>query len=172
MAIANVRTVSAKLVPKKNLFDYSSAVGNAIKNSNNGFNVSGNGTYTSSYLDISNIPPGTYTISCNFVQTNAISTVHISCRKFESPSPEYGNVTSTNISGSLVGTFTIPQGENGVRLYLYSNVTATTQNTSCNFNNVQIELGSTATAFEPYQLVNSNVKSTVKTAVRTLETKR
>lgn len=97
------------------------------------------------------LEPGTYTISVDFLQQGSdMSKVSISPRKYEAVTVQYASVSSTELSGKLKATFTIPEGENGFTLYLYSNITADVLNTSCSFSNFQIEIGASATDYEPY----------------------
>ncbi|MEE0839179.1 MAG: hypothetical protein U0L72_01350, partial [Acutalibacteraceae bacterium] len=65
-------------------------------------------------------------------------------------------------TGGSTKTFTTT---NGLKIYLYSNCSATAANTDVVFKNIQLEVGSTATDYEPYiepQTVTANADGTVE----------
>ena len=113
--------------------------------------VEGNYPWCNTQIGSFELKPGTYTISADFLQQGAdISKPAISARKYESVTVQYASTSSTEESGRLKLTFTIPADEKGFTLYAYSNVTANTLETSCIFSNFQIEKGSVATEYTPY----------------------
>lgn len=96
------------------------------------------------------LPSGTYTATCDFEQQGAQTHIALSARKYGVAEVTYANVSSDNKSGRLSMTFTVPEGEHGVTLYVYSNVTADVLNTKCVLSNIQIERGAADTGYEPY----------------------
>lgn len=113
--------------------------------------VEGNYAWCNSQIGTFELAPGTYTISADFAQQGAdISKAAISARKYESITVQHGSISSTEPSGKLKLTFTIPDDEKGFTLYAYSNVTATAAETRCVFSNFQIESGSIATEYTPF----------------------
>lgn len=96
------------------------------------------------------LPSGTYTATCDFEQQGDVTHVALSTRKYYDAGTVYSNASSDKSSGRLKTTFTIPEGESGVTLYIYSNNTENVLNTKCVFSNIQIEYGSSDTGYEPY----------------------
>lgn len=127
--------------------------------------VSGTSNWTTPLIGDFSLPSGTYTISCNFVQNGTdLSTVYLDTREYEKNTPLYGSKRTTDARGKLSMTFTIPEGKNGFRLYFSSNCSETAKNTSCDFSNIQVEKGETATEYELPSSYYSNLfdKSTIK----------
>lgn len=92
-----------------------------------------------------------YTASADFVQTGEdLSIVQLSIRRGSDLTKEITATQSSNQSGKLWVAFKVPNDEDKISIVLYSNLSATVLNTSCTFSNIQIEEGSTATAFTPY----------------------
>lgn len=113
--------------------------------------VEGNYAWCNKVIGSFELAPGTYTISVDFFQQGTdFSKPAISARKYESVTVQYASTSSTEESGRLKLTFTIPDDEKGFTLYAYSNVTANTLETSCVFSNFQIEKSSVATEYTPY----------------------
>ncbi|MBO5957538.1 MAG: hypothetical protein J6Q39_08285 [Bacteroidales bacterium] len=113
--------------------------------------VEGNYAWCNANVGSFELAPGTYTLSVDFLQQGAdVSKVSISARKYESITVQHASTSSTEKSGRMKLTFTIPDDEKGFTLYAYSNVTATAQETSCVFSNFQIEKGSVATEYASY----------------------
>ena len=113
--------------------------------------VEGNYAWCNKVIGSFELAPGTYTISVDFLQKGTdLSKPSISARKYESVTVQYASTSSTEESGRLKLTFTIPNDEKGFTLYAYSNVTPTAGDTICAFSNFQIEKGSVATEYTPY----------------------
>ena len=113
--------------------------------------VEGNYAWCNTLIGSFDLDPGTYTLSVDFVQQGTdISKISISPRKYEEVTVQYGSISSTEESGSLKVTFTIPANEKGFSLYAYSNVTANVLETRCTFSNFQIEKGTIATEYTPF----------------------
>ena len=100
------------------------------------------------------LPSGTYTATCDFVQQGAVTHVSLSARKYGVAEVTYANVSSNNTSGRMSMTFEIPAGAYGVTLYVYSNCTADVLDTKCIFSNFQIEYGTSDTGYEEYKMID------------------
>lgn len=112
-------------------------------------NVAGDGAYASGTIVMTLKPNTTYTYSADFEQVGTLSTAGIGVRYITG-----GNIattaTSSEATGRLSTTFTTPDGGKVV-LTMFSNTTANAVvGTSCNFTNIQVEIGATATAYTPY----------------------
>lgn len=96
--------------------------------------------YAGFYL--TGLPSGTYNISYSEYSGSVASTSRrIMVRSYDGASPtELGTMTSAKSM-----SFTVPANSQRVELFFY-----TTQGTTSTFKEVQLESGSTATAFEPY----------------------
>jgi len=113
--------------------------------------VSGSGSWTAKNLGDFELAAGTYTISANYKKTGEDQPdIQLSIREYGASTPYYGEATGVSAEGYLTVKFTVPEGSKGIRLYAYSNVTATKYNSSCDFFNIQIQEGDIATAYEPY----------------------
>ena len=98
------------------------------------------------------IRTGKYVASCNFKQVGADkSEVALSIRNKDDVTQIIKTVKSTDVEGSLICTFDVGEGVNGVVLFLYSNVTESYLSTECDFTHIQIEAGESATDFEVYK---------------------
>ena len=108
------------------------------------------GSWSADLLGDIKLPNGTYTISCDYEQLDAKSAVAISVRHYDT-TVSVRESASNAVSGKLSGTFTVTDDfGGGVRIYLYSNNSVTSMTTRCSFSNIQIEKGTTATAYVPY----------------------
>ena len=107
------------------------------------------------------LPSGTYAISADYEQKDTQTRVCVSVRSRMDANVNYTSIAiaGTEKSGKLKGTFTIPDGEFGVRLYFYSNHAQDAVNSICTFSNVQIEKGEDVTGFEEYKGEESEVSS-------------
>lgn len=113
--------------------------------------VEGNYAWCNTLIGSFELDPGTYTLSVDFTQQGSDSSkVSISARKYEEVTVQYASTSSTEASGRLNITFTIPDGEKGFTLYAYSNITANVLETNCAFSNFQIEKGSILTEYTPF----------------------
>lgn len=117
------------------------------------FNTSSSSPWANQLKPIKDIPPGTYTISCDCVNNISKSrTAAISIREYGNPSVFYGETFLTiDTSGYMSATFTIPEGSTGIYIYFYSNSTGTALESNTDFINIQIEKGENATDYEPYK---------------------
>ena len=124
----------------------------------NTLEVQGIGGWTHKSLALFNIPDGTYTFSCAYEDLGADTAKNtVSIRDIDE---EF--ITEFVVSnGGSTRTFTTT---NGLKIYLYSNCSATAANTDVIFKNIQLELGTTATEYEPYtcQTVTANGDGTVE----------
>ena len=124
----------------------------------NTLEVQGIGGWTYKSLALFNIPDGTYTFSCAYEDLGADTAKNtVSIRDIDE---EF--ITEFVVSnGGSTRTFTTT---NGLKIYLYSNCSATAANTDVIFKNIQLELGTTATEYEPYtcQTVTANGDGTVE----------
>lgn len=113
--------------------------------------VSGTVSWTAKLLGDYELESGTYTISAKYRQVGEQeSTISLSIREYGNLSVYYTTIDSKLTSGYFTKTFTVPKGSKGIRIYIYSNQTATAMNTSCEFSEIQIEKGSEATEYEQY----------------------
>lgn len=108
--------------------------------------VSGSSAQTLSYTGDYELTPGTYSVSCGFTQNGDASTVKLSIRGYESFTEIYGEQTSTATAGTLTVTFTVPDGDRGCRIYVYSNATDLAAQTSATFSKFMLNAG----APQPY----------------------
>lgn len=108
--------------------------------------VSGSTAQTLSYTGDYELTPGTYSVSCSFTQTGDASIVKLSIRGYESFTEIYGEQTSTATVGTLTVTFTVPDGDRGCRIYVYSNATYVAAQTSATFSKFMLNAG----APQPY----------------------
>lgn len=107
--------------------------------------VSGTGAWTSKILTKQPLPDGTYTFSCEYENlTENITTIGIVVRDIDEKwiGETYGN------NGTIKLTFSTT---NGISIYLYSNMGSPSTFTDIIFKNIQLELGSTVTEYEPYK---------------------
>lgn len=71
---------------------------------------------------------------------------------------EYGSLSNyirevplyANTSEEVSALFTVPEGVQGIRLYLYSNITATPGATAVTISDVMVNTGTTALPYEPW----------------------
>ena len=111
---------------------------------------SGQAAYASTLLGDFDLPSGSYTISFKYKHTGDLRG-SLSVREYGSLSnyirevPLYAN-TSEKVSAS----FTVPEGVQGIRLYLYSNITATPGATAVTISDVMVTAGTTALPYEPW----------------------
>lgn len=113
--------------------------------------VEGDYAWCNTQIGSFELAAGTYTLSVDFLQSGTDkSKISISARNYNAVTSEYASNGSTEVSGRLRTTFTIPEGENGFTLFAYSNVLGNALNTKCTFSNFQIEKGGVATEYTPY----------------------
>ena len=132
-------TTATVTTSSKNLIDASDLV------------AEGNSAWTSKKVGVFSLSPGQYVGSVDFVQEGDLSNVAFDIRGVDDASIRYGGKESSAASGQLVVTFTIPEGVSGCSIFVYSNNTGNVLSTRCAFSNFQVEKGTTATAYEPYQ---------------------
>jgi len=132
----------------KNLLDASKFNGGSLIDG--GFVVSGTKAWNQGHIVIENLTVGEYCLSANFEQLGTLTSVLISPRKLTDNSVHIGAAKSDLQSGRITFSFTIPEGETGTKIYFYSNNSSNAIETSTRYTNVQLEVGSTATAYEPY----------------------
>lgn len=87
------------------------------------------------------IPPGVYSISARYRQLGEITTVALSIRDYDSSTSEIVTKTATAESGTIFRVFTIPEGTRGCYIYLYSNCTANTLLSECEFYDIMFVRG-------------------------------
>lgn len=114
-------------------------------------NCKGTASFQWAFRDYLNINSGIYTISCN-INNKSIEPriMSISIRAYNNFTPTYSSVTLQADVTYASLTFTVPQGQQGIRIYLGSNVSGVSADTDVDFYQIQIETGSTATPYEPY----------------------
>lgn len=125
-------------VPGKNLLDIP------------GTTVSGSYAYNNRSLGDFELPSGEYTFSVKYTHTGAFDG-HISIR-------EYGTLDRylstarlpAGTTGEAIITFTVPDGVQGFRIYLYSNITESVGYTSVTVSDIMVNEGPTAVEYEPY----------------------
>lgn len=109
------------------------------------------GAWTSLLVAAVQVPPGNYVASCKYKQTGKDkSRVTISVRDFDDYTITLAQKEASLESGDFVAPFTVEGGKHGFQIFLYSNQTANELTTECLFENIQVEVGSVATAYEPY----------------------
>ena len=100
------------------------------------------------------LAPGDYSISVKYRQLGEITRVSLSMRDYDSKVTELSTITSTNESGTLFRSFTIPVGTRGCYIYLYSNCTANELFSKCEFYDIMFVRGayteSTMPEFEEF----------------------
>lgn len=112
--------------------------------------ISGDKGYASSTNSISLTPNTVYTLSVDFAQTGSKATVGITVRNSSGATIGRSD-TITDTNGRFSATFTSPE-DGKIVIALFSNITATAiTGTSCAYSNFQIEVGSSATEYEPYK---------------------
>lgn len=112
--------------------------------------ISGDKGYASGTNSISLTPNTVYTVSADFAQTGSKATVGITVRDSSGVTIGKSN-TTTDTNGRFSATFTSPE-DGKIMIALFSNITATAiTGTSCAYSNFQIEVGSSATEYEPYK---------------------
>lgn len=113
--------------------------------------VQGNGAWTSALLGKFDLPDGIYTFSCeydNLTENSSIVGILISDKNGNRIGETYG------ANGKILRTFVVT---NGITLRLYTNFSGTAIETDIIFKNIQLEEGSTATEYEPYNQPQSAV---------------
>lgn len=109
------------------------------------------GAWTSLLVTAVQVPPGNYVASCKFKQTGKDkSRVTISVRDFDEYTITLAQKETSLESGTFTAPFTVEEGRHGFQIFLYSNQTENELTTECLFENIQVELGSVATAYEAY----------------------
>lgn len=112
--------------------------------------LKGQAAYASQLLGDFELAPGEYTLSLKYKHTGDLRG-SLSVR-------EYGKLDGyikdlplfANRNSEAAVTFTVPEGAEGIRLYLYSNVTATPGGTSVTISDVMVNEGPTALPYEPW----------------------
>ena len=124
----------------KNLLD-GTFVNMAIGTTDAGVKIAENPVYRGMYSHV--VGGNTYTVSRKLIETNRFRI----CATIEEPANNIGAVNLSNVpaNDSLYSiTVTLPEGYNYLFVYLSNN------SETCTPDNYQIELGSTATEYEPY----------------------
>lgn len=159
---------SAVVCKTKNLFDVNNAVVYTLHNENPPSNRISlkDGIYTSTYnnynvgtgLRIKNglvLSPGTYTLSLNIItvgETNPITGLTYGFELYKSDGTKPVLVTYTEARSSRVShAFTIPADCTDIRLYLAPYCDSGQEYVYISLKDIQLELGSTATSYVPYQ---------------------
>lgn len=115
--------------------------------------VSGSHAYANVEVGDFELPPGDYTISAQYVHKGT-RPGQLSVREYGTLDGYIAAVTlQPGTSGKAVIRFTVPADTKGIRIYLYSNVSASVGNTSVTISNVMVNEGSTALDFEPFYIL-------------------
>lgn len=93
---------------------------------------------------------GNYVASCNFKQKGDITRVALSVRDYDETTDTLKHVDTTDASGVLTAPFVVEEGKKGFQVFLYSNYSADDLSTNCLFENIQVEVGTEATPYQPY----------------------
>lgn len=137
------------LEPKQDLHGYDHPwVGGAGKNLFGLGDITVTGQSSRSLVSTTVIPAGTYTISAEVTSTDTTYTTSLIYPKYQSGSwgPEIHLTRGSRASGTVTFTDTVNQ----LSFYASKNSAASDGKTAT-FKNIQIEKGSTATAYEPYE---------------------
>lgn len=112
--------------------------------------VSGSHPYSNLLVGDFELPAGEYTFSAKYKHEGGLNG-QISIR-------EYGSLDKyldtallyAGKNGKAAITFTVPEGVQGIRIYLYSNITASAGDTSVTLSNIMVNEGPTAFEYVPY----------------------
>lgn len=88
----------------------------------------------------------TYTLNCNFLNASG-NQISVQVRRANGTT-KVKTMTSTATSGTVTHTFTA--ADTTMYLILYPNESGTPNTNTVSFSNIQLEVGSSATAYEPY----------------------
>lgn len=118
--------------------------------SNNKVTLTSSSAFGNAYIDITGLESySNYTISFNYEQQGALTTVRVSPRNSDAPNTELNPVSSSNVSGYISTTFRT-SATGSVRIYFYSNFTNNAISSGLVLSNIQLESGSVATDYEEY----------------------
>lgn len=119
--------------------------------------VSGSHPYTSDLVGDFELPSGEYTLSARYAHKGTLSG-QISIREYGTMDKYLTTVTlRPGNSGVATVTFTVPDGVQGIRIYLYSNVSSSAGNTSVTISEVMVNEGPTALDYEPYYVLGDKL---------------
>ena len=112
--------------------------------------ASGSHPYANVLVGDFELPSGEYTFTAKYKHQGTLNG-QISIR-------EYGTLDkyldtawiNAGTSGKATITFTVPEGAKGIRIYLYSNITASAGDTSVTLSNIMVNEGPTAFEYVPY----------------------
>ena len=142
-------------IRSKNIFSFNyevtdTAVTHII--SNNTIIQTNTGAYARSSWKITNLTIGTtYTLSCNYTNSNSCS-LRLSIFNSTNSTMIAETTATTSTSGSFNLTFTASETTHYIRFG--TNTTSSGNTNSVTFSNIQLETGSTATNYMPYQNLN------------------
>lgn len=137
----------------KQLLDYDNLtnISQLTKINPYGFKVTGTNAWMSGNFTIDLKANTKYTFKCLFNQIDAMSTIEVSIR--EESGKIIKDLISSKKNGTLIGSFTT-ETITKITFYLYSNLSATSMTTTCDFTYLQIVEGEytdvTMPDFEPY----------------------
>lgn len=112
--------------------------------------TSGTAAYHQIMLGDFELPPGEYTISAKYKHIGE-QRGSLDIREYENTSGYLKSIPIyANTSGETSATFTVPEGVQGIRVYLYSNVSGTAGATSVTLSEVMVNKGASALPYEPW----------------------
>lgn len=137
----------------KNLFDLANATYTtkevSVSINDNVITQTNTNSYARSIWKLTNLDIGkNYTFSCDFTNENGCS-VRLSVSNGNDSTIIVNSNTSTATSGKLTISFTATEQTQSLRIY--SNTTATSNNYSVDYTNLQLEKGSTGSSYSPYK---------------------
>ena len=133
----------------KNLLDINNiygTYGGTSSISNNTLNINANGTYSHVRYKVDMIIGQTYTINANYNNQNSN---YIRLQALDENLVNINYTQINNASGNIKLTFIATSEITYINIY--GNATNTSLNNKASFNNIQLEKGSIATEYEPYQ---------------------
>lgn len=96
------------------------------------------------------VPHGIYTASCRFRQKGEKSRVALSMRDYDDHAKTLKHTDSQANEGTLKATFEVKDDNKGFQMFLYSNYSENKLATDCIFSDIQVECGTEATSYQPY----------------------
>lgn len=110
--------------------------------------ATGTHAYCNAFLGDFYLPSGTYTFSCD-MEHEGTQMGQVSFRGYNTLDV-YLDAKTFKGSGHFTMNFTVPESQVGVRIYMYSNVSATATYSKCTISNVMVNAGTVELPYEPF----------------------
>lgn len=105
-----------------------------------------------------------YTLMCDYSQNTLLTTVGV-CVKSYDGQETYAITSDNKKTGKLTVTFTLPSGESGISVGLYSNMTGQVMDSNCTFSKFMLVSGQNNVEYQPYVKQTIEFNSAIETGL-------